>query len=132
MAATKTFHLVALLLAACLMASPALASRHLTQDPTVTPGTSPVPAEGAALPGAGDLTSMNSTAGGNETSIEQCMMLLESYNITLVNATTNETLVSGWLLARVQLRLIRNSSERGGCLCSCMCAASGLQCARVP
>jgi hypothetical protein len=99
MAPTKTSCLVGLLLAACLMASPALASRHLTQDPTVTPGTSPVPAADAgagALPGAGGLVG-NTTA--NETAIQQCYALLESYNITLVNATTNETLVSGWLLA---------------------------------
>jgi hypothetical protein len=92
--------MLALLLAACMMAAPALASRHLTQDPTVPPGMpemmpSPMPGASAApLPGAGDLTGMNSTAGGNETSIQQCMMLLESYNITLVNTTTNETLVS--------------------------------------
>jgi hypothetical protein len=96
MAATKTTCMLALLLAACVMAAPALAFRHLTQDPTVPTALpemmpSPMPAAGAALPGAGDLAG-NTTA--NETAIQQCVMLLESHNITLVNATTNETLVS--------------------------------------
>jgi hypothetical protein len=55
MAATKTSCMLALLLAACLLAAPALASRHLTQDPTVpTPlpelVPSPTPAVAAVVP----------------------------------------------------------------------------------
>jgi hypothetical protein len=99
MATNKTWLLALVVLAVSLMqlASPAMgAPRHLLQDPLPPaaeglPAASPAPMPMDSLPGAGGLMG-NTTA--NETAIQECAMLLESYNITLVNATTNETLVS--------------------------------------
>jgi hypothetical protein len=91
MAVNKTCMLAVVVLAVSLMqlAPPAMgATRHLFQDPTSPPASPAADAGAGALPGAGGLVG-NTTA--NETAIQQCYALLESYNITLVNATTNET-----------------------------------------